>query len=96
MKFKRWYNNLFRHKVSEYNLCCILKDFIKNCNSKIVIHCEITRRGVVKLYTNKPGLVIGKGGKDIDELKFKLKISANVKNVKLYEMKNTVSNCGIY
>lgn len=96
MKFKRWCYKLFRRKVSEYTLTYTLKEFIKNCNSKIIIHCEITRRGVVKLYTNRPGIIIGKGGKDINELKRELKISANIKDIKIYEMKNVASNCGFY
>ena len=92
MKFK----NLFKRKVNVFQIEYILKEFIKPIQSKIVIHVEITNRGVIKLYTNKPGLIIGKGGKDINMLTKRFREECNAKDVKLYEMKNIVSNCGIY
>lgn len=85
-----------RRKVNDFQIKCILKEFIKPIQSKIVIHVEITNRGVIKLYTNRPGLIIGKGGKDINMLTKRFREECNAKDVKLYEMKNIVSNCGIY
>ena len=46
----------------------ILKEFIKPCSSKIIIHYEVTHRGIVKIYTNRPGIIIGRAGKDIKML----------------------------
>ena len=92
MKFK----NIFRRKVNDFQIKCILKEFIKSNQSKIVIHVEITNRGVVKLYTNRPGYIIGRAGKDIKMLTNRFKNECNAKDVKIFEMKNIVSNCGIY
>ena len=92
MKFK----NLFKRTVNDFQIKCILKEFIKPIQSKIVIHVEITNRGVIKLYTNRPGLIIGKGGKDINMLTKRFTEECNAKDVKIFEMKNLVSNCGIY
>ena len=92
MKFK----NLFKRTVNDFQIKCILKEFIKPIQSKIVIHVEITNKGVIKLYTNRPGYLIGKAGKDIKMLTNRFKNECNAKDVKLYEMKNIVSNCGIY
>ena len=92
MKFK----NLFKRTVNDFQIKCILKEFIKPIQSKIVIKVEITKKGVIKLYTNRPGLIIGKGGKDINMLIKRFREECNAKDVKLYEMKNIVSNCGIY
>ena len=85
-----------RRKVNDPQIKCILNQFIKPIQSKTVIHLEITNRGVIKLYTNRPGLIIGKGGKDINMLTKRFREECNAKDVKLYEMKNIVSNCGIY
>ena len=87
---------LFKRTVNDFQIKCILKEFIKPIQSKIVIHVEITNRSVIKLYTNRPGLIIGKGGKDINMLTKRFTEECNAKDVKLYEMKNIVSNCGIY
>ena len=92
MKFK----NLFKRTVNDFQIKCILKEFIKPIQSKIVIHVEITNKGVIKLYTNRPGLIIGKGGKDINMLTKRFTEECNAKDVKIFEMKNLVSNCGIY
>ena len=92
MKFK----NLFKRTVNDFQIKYILKEFIKPIQSKIVIHVEITNRGVIKLYTNKPGLIIRKGGKDINMLTKRFTEECNAKDVKIFEMKNLVSNCGIY
>ena len=87
---------LFKRTVNDFQIKCILKEFIKPIQSKIVIHVEITNRGVIKLYTNKPGLIIGKGGKDINMLTKRFTEECNAKDVKIFEMKSLVSNCGIY
>ena len=89
-------NKLFKRNVDEYRVKRILKQFVKSCsNTKIVIYFEITGRGVVKLYTNRPGILIGRGGKDINAIKESLKKECNAKDVKLYEMRTIVSNCGV-
>ena len=93
---KTFIKNLFRRNVKTYRIKDILNEFIKDINCKIMLHFDITRRGVVKLYTNRPGLIIGRAGKDINMLTEKLKTECNAKDVKLYEMKHVVSNCGLY
>lgn len=88
-----------RRKVKDFEIKSILRDFIKpleSTSTKIIIHFEVTKRGVINIYTNRPGLIIGKGGKDINTLTKRFKEECNAKDVKLYEMKNIVSNCGIY
>ena len=97
MKIKRWYSNLFKRNVNEFKIKVILNEFIKPyINGELIIHFEITRRGVIEIYTNRPGILIGKAGKDIDMLTKRFKEECNAKDVKIYEMKNVVSNCGIY
>ena len=92
----KWYKNIFKINVDEYRIRDILNDFIKPIETNIFIHYEVNNKRVVKLYTNRPGLIIGKAGKDINMLTEKLKTECNVKDVKLYEMKYIVTNCGIY
>lgn len=92
--------NIFRREVDRFAikdyLYQHLKSFIKNSDTGIIIHYDVTKRGVVNLYTNRPGIIIGKGGKTIDEITLILKNKCNVKDVRVYEMKNIISNCGIY
>ena len=88
--------NLFKRQVDIFEVEYILRQFVKECKINMIIHFEVTRTGLVKLYTNKPGLIIGRAGKDINMLTKKFKEECNVKDVRLYEMKNLVSNCGIY
>ena len=83
MKFK----NLFKRKVNVFQIEYILKEFIKPIQSKIVIHFEITNKGVIKLYKNRPGYIIGKAGEDIKMLTNRFKNECNAKDVKLYEIK---------
>lgn len=88
-----------RRKVKDFEIKCILRDFIKpleSMSSKIIIHFEVTKRGVLNIYTNRPGILIGRGGEDFQLLNRRFREECNVKDVKLYEMKNIVSNCGIY
>ena len=92
----KWYKNIFKRKVNEYEIKDILREFIKCCSSKIIIHYEVTHSGVVKIYTNRPGIIIGRAGKDIKMLTERFKNECNAKDVKIYEMKNVVSNCGVY
>lgn len=90
---------LFKRKVKDYEIEGILREFIKPMafsSTKILIHFKVTKRGVVEIYTNRPGIIIGKAGKDIKMLIERFKNECNAKDVKLYEMKNIVSNCGIY
>lgn len=92
--------NIFRRKVDRFAiedyLYQYLKSFIDNGDTKLIIHYDVTKRGVVNLYTNRPGIIIGKGGETIDEITLILKNKCNVKDVRVYEMKHIISNCGIY
>lgn len=92
MKFK----NVFRRKVDKLKIKWILNDFIEHIKSEIIIHIVVTNRGVVKLYTNSPGTLIGKAGEDINMLTKRFKEECNAKDVKIYEMKYIASNCSIY
>ena len=93
---KKFINKLFKRKVNIFSIMSFLKPFAKDNDTPTIIHFDVTRTGVVNLYTNKPGLIIGKGGKDIDQLKIDLKRECNVKDVKVFEMKHMVSNFEIF
>jgi ribosomal protein S3 len=82
--------------VDEYKVRDILYQFIKTVNPpcSMFITYNITRRGVVELTTNRPGILIGKQGIDIYRIKSHMKIKANAKDVKVYEHKQYVTNFG--
>ena len=67
----------------------------KSSVSRIVIERTL-KRITITVCTNRPGLIIGKGGKDINMLTKRFTEECNAKDVKIFEMKNLVSNCGIY
>ena len=73
----------------------ILRDFMKTVKPEMVISVEITHRGEVILHTNRPGILIGRGGIDIDRLRKEIKRCGATK-VTVKEMKCVVSNCGVY
>lgn len=84
---------LKRRKVDEWEVAHILYNFLVENNFKndIYISYEISKRGVVNIKTNKPGLLIGRRGIDIDNIRKEMKEKANVKDIKLYEMRRFVT-----
>lgn len=88
---KRW--------ADEYDIDRVLYDFVYQYNTshdcKIIILYKITIFRTLKLYSNRPGALIGPKGVNINHIKDVLK-DKNIKDVKVYEIKNIVSNCNIY
>lgn len=82
-----------RRKVDEWEVAHILHDFLieNNLKSDIYISYEISKRGIVNIKTNKPGLLIGRRGIDIDNIRKEMKEKANVKDIKLNEMRHFVT-----
>lgn len=84
---------LKRRKVDEWEVAHILYDFLveNNFKSDIYISYEISKRGIVNIKTNKPGLLIGRRGIDIDNIRKEMKEKANIKDIKLNEMRRFVT-----
>ena len=89
--------SIFKRKVNEYMVRDILYQFVNSVTvCKMIIYYEISRSGVIKLYTNRPGILVGKGGETIYAIKDEMISKANVKDVKIIEMKRFVSNFNEY
>lgn len=80
----------FRRKVDEQEVSRILYDFLypTQLSLNLIICYEITRNGDVIIRTNHPGLLIGKQGSDIDKLQHDMRTQANVRKIKLFELRN--------
>lgn len=86
-----WYANkqdFSNNLVEDYNIRTYLKDLLKPAG---IYKLEIARKGnkvLVDIYAAKPGMIIGKGGAAIEEIKAKLskkvgkEISLNIVEVK--------------
>ena len=86
-----WYANkqdFSNNLVEDYNIRTYLKDLLKPAG---IYKIEIARKGnrvLVDIYAAKPGMIIGKGGAAIEEIKAKLnkkigkEISLNIVEVK--------------
>ena len=83
---------LKRRKVDEWEVAHILHDFLieNNFKSNIYISYEITKKGIVTIKTNKPGLLFGKQGVYIERIRNEMKEKANVKDVELYRIRHFV------
>ena len=89
---------LFKKKkvnVDKYLIQYELQRFINECNAKIIISIEVEDNGTVILHTNRPGILIGPAGRDINMLRETFK-QYGATEVLLKEMKHIASNCGIY
>ena len=89
---------LFKKKkvyVDAAGVSLILRRFIKECSTKIVINIEVKDNGEVILHTNRPGILVGPAGRDFYKLEKDIKKLGATK-VSLKEMKCVVSNCGLY
>ena len=90
-----WYANKQEYSnnlVEDYNIRTYLKDLLKPAG---IYKIEIARKGnkvLVDIYAAKPGMIIGKGGAAIEEIKTKLskkvgkEISLNIVEVKDVDM----------
>ena len=90
-----WYANkqdYSNNLVEDYNIRTYLKDLLKPAG---IYKIEIARKGnkvLVDIYAAKPGMIIGKGGAAIEEIKKKLNkkigkdISLNIVEVKDVDM----------
>ena len=90
-----WYANkqdYSNNLVEDYNIRKYLKDLLKPAG---IYKIEIARKGnkvLVDIYAAKPGMIIGKGGAAIEEIKAKLskkivkEISLNIVEVKDVDM----------
>lgn len=88
----------FTRIVDEFKIKEILEEFLSSLkyDTKMIIYYKISGRGDVRLFTNHPGLLIGRQGETINNIKERFTNEANVRNTLIYEMKRVVSNCGIY
>ena len=81
-----------KKKIDEWEVGHILYNFLieNNFKNDIYISYEISKKGIVNIKTNKPGLLIGRRGIDIDNIRKKMKEKANIKDIKLYEMRHFI------
>jgi ribosomal protein S3 len=81
----------------EFQVYKILKDWFAEFTTygKTFVTFELTKKEVLNIYSNHPGVMIGKAGERIDRYKKRLKEEVGIKKVNLYEHRNVVSNFGI-
>lgn len=91
-KKKRRYN-----LDDDFKVYKILKDWFAEFTTygKTFVTFEITSKKVLNIYSNNPGVMVGKAGERIDRYKKRLKEELGIKKVNLYEHRNVVSNFGI-
>ena len=84
-----------KRKVDTFKVENILKEFLSIViagNRKIIIYPEVTKDGIVKIHTNIPGVLVGKGGETHNAIKYKMITEANAKDIEIVELKNFISN----
>ena len=88
----------FKRNVDEFAIKYILEEFLSSLkyDTKMIIYYKISGRGDIKLFTNRPGILVGRKGENINMIKERFINEANIRDTKIYEMKNIVSNCDIY
>ena len=81
-----------KKKIDEWEVAHILYNFLleSHIKSDMYVSFEISKRGIVNIKTNKPGLLIGRQGVDIERIRNEMKEKAKVKDVKIYEMRHFV------
>lgn len=93
-----WNNRRKTRKKCKYerDMTCIkreLERFVSDCQSPFIICCDLDKRKVLRLLTNRPGLLIGKQGSDLKRLKEVLiKEGISIKKIEIYEINHMVSN----
>lgn len=83
---------LKRRKVDEWEVSNVIYEFVADLElySNMLVLYEVSRSGDVIIRTNRPGLLIGRCGIDIERLKYKLQTQANVRRVILKEVHNYI------
>lgn len=70
-----------------------LKKFVSDCQTPFIICCDLDKRKILRLLTNRPGLLIGKQGQDLKLLKETLiKKGVSIKKIRVYEAKHMITN----
>ena len=70
-----------------------LKRFVYDYPTPFIIHCDLDKKRILRLLTNRPGPLIGKQGSNLEKLKQSLKEQGViVKKILIYEAKHMVSN----
>lgn len=83
-------------QIDEYGVRRILQKYVKLIKTPTIIVYKFDDSGVVNLYSNNPGSIIGKGGKNINNMITEMKTKCNVTHVYIYEIQDIVSNFNIY
>lgn len=92
MKLFKWQKQI----IDEYNIQRILNEFIENIKTPIIILYKINKNNILNLYSNRPGVLIGPAGRDINYLTSEIQKITPIKEIKIYEIKNIINNCNIY
>ena len=82
----------------EFKVYQILKDWFDEFNptyGRTFATFEITKKRILHIYSNHPGIMIGKAGERIDRYKKRFKEELGIKEIKIYEHRNIISNFGI-
>lgn len=82
-----------RIEVDEEAVTRILYNFmVGNClPHNIVITYEVLRSGDVVIRSTHPGILIGKYGSEIDFIKRDMRLHANVKNVRICQLRKCLT-----
>ncbi len=81
-----------KKKIDKWEVGHILYNFLveHQITNNVCITFEISKRGIVSIKTNKPGQLIGNKGINIERIRNEMKEKANVKDVKIYEMRHFI------
>ena len=82
----------------EFKVYQILKDWFEEFSttySRTFATFEITKKGVLNIHANYPGIMIGKAGERFNRYKKRLKEEVGIKKINLYEHKHIISNFGL-
>ena len=89
-----------KRKIDEYKVGEILQevilDSIEPTDRKIILYPEITKRGIIRIHTNIPGILIGKCRSTLEHITYRMKTEVKAKGVKIVEMKFLSNIKGLY
>ena len=89
---------LFKKKkvyVDKCEIQSILQKFVNDVKPKTFIHIDVKDNGDVILHTNRPGVLIGRQGRDFEMLKIEI-MKCGAKHVHIKEIMYVASNCKFY
>lgn len=89
----KWFKS--KKTVDEFKVYEIIKDWFnefKTKNSRALITFEVDKKRNLFIRTNYPGCMIGRAGERINRYIERLKVEANVKEVKLIEIRNLIGD----